>query len=246
MVTGASGKNDVVTPLSGLPVMPLTASGLPRLDTSDAEVELLTRPHVELRSVQVGDSPHTINNMHMHGNWVDRSDKMTLLVTTHRLVFLPGAHFLHLSSIRSCSMAGKHKMMGLLTGSSFKIGLATTSYGELHLCFGLAHDRDAVLEVLQKTLIRQAWLLQSKLEEKKQQHTLYKTRKVGVDAVLAKNKQRHRDAARLTDSAFDSDVDTLLSEASELVAIIHRYTATLNQQQSHHSSTENDDSNSNK
>eukprot|EP00978_Attheya_sp_CCMP212_P047950 scaffold453074_cov51-Attheya_sp.AAC.1 len=120
MVTAASGKNDVVTPLSGLPVMPLTPSGLPRLDTSDAEVELLTRPHVELRSVQ--DSPHTMHD----NNWVDRSDKMTLLVTTHRLVFLPGAHFLHLSSIRSCSMAGKHKMMGLLTGSSFKIGLDTT------------------------------------------------------------------------------------------------------------------------
>jgi len=53
-------------------------------------------------------------------------------------------------------------------------------------------------------------------------------------------------SAKLTDSAFAADVDTLLSEASELVAIIHRYTATLNQQQSHHSSTENDDSNSNK
>jgi ESCRT-II complex subunit VPS36 len=116
------------------------------------------------------------------------------------------------------------------------------------LCLDVANDRDAVLEVLQKALHRQAWLLQSKLEEKKQQqqqqHT-YKTRKVGVDAVLAKSKQRHREAAKLTDSAFATDVDTLLSEASELVAIIHRYTAALNQQQSHHSSTESDDSNSN-
>ena len=47
------------------------------------------------------------------------------------------------------------------------------------------------------------------------------------DAIMTKNDLRHKEAARLTDSAFQGDAETLLQEAAQLVKVIQKYAATL-------------------
>ena len=70
-------------------------------------------------------------------------------------------------------------------------------------------------------------------------HKLKTTHRVGVDAILAQSKAKHRQAERLTDTAFQGDAETLLQEATELVQIIHKYVATLDHSSS--SNNKNDD-----
>lgn len=53
------------------------------------------------------------------------------------------------------------------------------------------------------------------------------SKKVGVDAILSKNKEWHEGAKRISEDAFSRDVEGLMTEARELVLIINKYVATL-------------------
>lgn len=52
-------------------------------------------------------------------------------------------------------------------------------------------------------------------------------KKVGVDAILSKNKEFHEGAKRISEYAFSQDVEGLMIEARDLVLIINKYVATL-------------------
>ena len=109
--------------------------------------------------------------------------------------------------------------------------VSTYALGDLQIIFrgNPGKDRDEFGKHLQKALDRQAWQSTHKLEEKKKTTTTSIKRKVGVDAILSKNAARHKEAAQLTDSAFDGDAESLLKEAAELVTIIQKYVSTLEQ-----------------
>mmetsp|Transcript_19002 Transcript_19002/g.31515 ORF Transcript_19002/g.31515 Transcript_19002/m.31515 type:complete len:303 (+) Transcript_19002:1-909(+) len=112
-----------------------------------------------------------------------------------------------------------------------KTVLSTYALGDLLLTFrGNPHkDRDDLQKLLQKALDRKAWETTERLANKQQKAAVKQqaSRKVGVDAILAKNALRHKEAAKLTDVAFDGDAESLLSEAAELVKIIQKYVSTL-------------------
>lgn len=65
-------------------------------------------------------------------------------------------------------------------------------------------------------------------------------RKVGVDAIMAKNKERHEEAKRISEDAFSQDVEGLMSEARDLVLIINKYVATLENKKKQESGEGND------
>jgi ESCRT-II complex subunit VPS36 len=103
--------------------------------------------------------------------------------------------------------------------------------GDLLLVFrsssGAAKDRDDLLKFLQKALDRKAWETQTRLQAKKKASQNAASRRVGIDAIMTKNTLRHKEAARLTDEAFQGNADQLLRDAADLVKVIQKYVTTL-------------------
>lgn len=223
------------SPVQSLPQATLTPSGLLVLDVEDGEVELMRCESVELRS----NGTEPLPNPGMGGAWVDRNLNLSVVVTTHRVFFTKSssssnnnhnhaskkgaAWFLHHSNIHAVGSAGGYFQ-------SPKTVVSTYALGNLMLCFRGAQpakDRDGFNKVLQKALDRQAWQSKEKMETKQRASNNIASRKVGVDAILAKSALRHKEAAILTDSAFEGDAENLLREAGELVKIITKYVSTL-------------------
>jgi len=135
------------------------------------------------------------------------------------------ARFLHLSHLLQCSAESGGYF------ASPKILLNTYS-GDFLLAFSRAPQRDEILQILLKTLSRQEWEKTTEQSKTAQKTKALTQHKVGVDAILAKNKIRHLQNTKLTDQALAStDAETLLKEATELVKIIQKYVATLEKQQ---------------
>lgn len=224
----------------------LTSAGLLQKQ-DDIEVELIARENdCELRSgvddpmVAIGANGQAVST---HGKaWVDRKMGLTVTITTHRIVLMQqtsdkrvNARYIHLS----------HVLAAVTENQLFKSPkIILDSYsGEFLLVFKgkeANKDRDAVLYHIQKALSRQDWETADRAAQHRKAVANLTSRKVGVDAVLAKHKTRHAQAARLTDSAFDGDAETLLREAHELVAVIHKYVATLDKQKEVSSQDEQD------
>jgi len=240
----SNNNNNKWSPFDCLVVATTTASGL--LQRGDTEVELLVHDGVELRAA-VSEEPlvplaadgSVDYRLQQQAAWTDRCAPLQVVVTTHRLVFLNNnnnknnqsptstttARYLHLSNI--FSMQEETRFM-----KSPKL-ILSTAIGDLILVYATGHDgkkqRDECHERLQKSLSRQQW---EQEEQQQQQHKKNNAaprsrKKVGVDAILSHSKQKHQQAAQLTDTAFEGDAETLLREATELVAIIHKYVATL-------------------
>eukprot|EP00546_Thalassionema_frauenfeldii_P004163 CAMPEP_0178926666 /NCGR_PEP_ID=MMETSP0786-20121207/18681_1 /TAXON_ID=186022 /ORGANISM="Thalassionema frauenfeldii, Strain CCMP 1798" /LENGTH=337 /DNA_ID=CAMNT_0020601857 /DNA_START=87 /DNA_END=1100 /DNA_ORIENTATION=- len=152
-----------------------------------------------------------------------------MTLTTHRLCFSnynnKGAWFLHHSNIHNLSTTG-----GGMTFKSPKLVVSTYALGDLLLCFrenNKLKDRDDCHKLFQKALDRKGWETEQRLQQKQRTSDQIASRKVGVDAILTKNALRHKEAAQLTESAFDGDAEDLLKEAAELVKIIQKYVTTL-------------------
>jgi ESCRT-II complex subunit VPS36 len=243
------------SPMTCLPKATLTPSGLLELDVKDGEVELMRRSDMELRSDMVDPMvPLSASGSGAASTrdkeWHDRDVDLTVTLTTHRLVFFgptQGIHFgdhgghvryLHLSTVHHVAGSGGGAAAGGLfaavgIGGSPKIDIH--SYlGDLKLVFrghssGAVKDRDDLLQFLEKALERKAWETQEKLaqsQKKKASHSIA-SRKVGIDAIMTKSTLRHKEAAQLTDAAFQGDAETLLQEAAGLVKVIQKYVSTL-------------------
>ena len=222
------------SPLACLPKATLTKSGLLEMDRDDGEVEMMFVNDVELRS----DNAEPMVPLSSSGSgaastegkeWIDRDSNLKMTLTTHRLVFFQerNVRFLHLSTLHQAQTAGSGS--GMLTWSSPKISL-NTYMGDLLLVFrsnGAAKDRDDLLKFLLKALERRAWEAQTRLQAKKKASQTIASRKVGIDAIMSKNTLRHKEAARLTDEAFEGDAEQLLRDAGELVKVIQKYASTL-------------------
>ena len=232
------------SPFSALPIGPdLSPSGLLQLDSDFGEVELVYMDHLQLR-VLSGPLPMISSDESMptrstpNLEWIDRDSDLMCTLTTHRIIFSKqtsnariSPRFIHLSMISNASQEGG----GMLTRASYKIILSTYSYGEVQLV--LKHPSYATnakyqqeaFNAIQKSLKRRAWeeVEREKLRQKSSHVNNITKKKVGVDAIMAKNKARHKEAARISDKAFSGDTEKLITEAKELVNIIHKYVATL-------------------
>ena len=224
------------SPLSSLPKQSLTPSGLLLLDTSDGEVQLISRRSIELR---------TLLEMSSSSQFSNRNENLTVTLTTHRIVFqttpsqAPQGHFLHLSAISSHSETGGN----WTTNRSFKIQLDTLTYGPFYLIFRKGkHDRDDVCNKLTQALKRRQWEESTRLAQKTEASSYRQVvrTKVGVDKIMTANTKKHEHNQRLTDEAFSKSsagrsrkhaVDTLMEEAGELISVIQKYVATLDKHQ---------------
>jgi ESCRT-II complex subunit VPS36 len=242
------------SPMTCLPPLQLTPSGLPQLDTADGEVELLCRPSdMELRSDPNRPMPKP-TSMPTSSGWDSRDGGLSVSLTTHRLILVPsvsdddddddddgrgmaalatlGGRFVHLSMIATAEATGGPSFTSPM--ATYKILLRTHAYGEVYLVFRTSNassDRDDFAKSLDRALHRRAWEESARAAEKKKNSSVevLAGRKVGVDAILTRNKLKHKEAERLTDDVFakGGDVEKVMGEAGELVAIINKYVATL-------------------
>lgn len=123
--------------------------------------------------------------------------------------------------------------------------------GENHSYTQSAKHRDDALDAIQRALKRKAWMDNERqaMKEALRPSNAIAARKVGVDAILTKNELRHRENANLADVAFGGsnnddhntksmmkkhkgsstkeDIDAFLREATELIKVIEKYSATI-------------------
>jgi len=236
------------SPFDCLAVAETTASGL-LAKQFDSEVELLVQAEnvVELRAAVPGEplvpltaannqttttQQQVVDTSKSPSDWVDKCPHpLQLIVTTHRLVFLTTssngnqqrqARYLHLCNLFSIQEESKFLKSPKL--------VLSTAVGDLLLAYTSSmydakKQRDECHAQLKLSLSRRQWEQDEKSINKV--HKLKTTHRVGVDAILAQSKAKHRQAERLTDTAFEGDAESLLKEATELVQIIHKYVATL-------------------
>eukprot|EP00549_Striatella_unipunctata_P019784 CAMPEP_0118725084 /NCGR_PEP_ID=MMETSP0800-20121206/32946_1 /TAXON_ID=210618 ORGANISM="Striatella unipunctata, Strain CCMP2910" /NCGR_SAMPLE_ID=MMETSP0800 /ASSEMBLY_ACC=CAM_ASM_000638 /LENGTH=355 /DNA_ID=CAMNT_0006633749 /DNA_START=6 /DNA_END=1073 /DNA_ORIENTATION=+ len=173
------------------------------------------------------------------------------------------ARFVHLATIeRVVSTLGKKSFLKQFTASP-KIQITTGSYGDLLLVvrpspsdsaqdFGslisaatathmTTNIRDQFFAVLEKAIERRAWEESARRHEKARASQKIASRKVGVDAIITKQKLQHKEAARLADTVLDGDMDTLMREATDLVQVIHKYVKTLESAQRSNKKGDDDD-----
>jgi len=231
------GKDIRWSPISCIPAGPsLSPSGLLELSENVGEVSLLYLDQVQLRVVSDPlpilntDSSKAMNTQNL--DWYDRDSDLICTLTNHRIIFMrknTNPRFIHLSNVKHAIPDGG----GLILRSSPKVILSTYSYGDMMLAFkhpteGTKQQQE-VLTGIKKSVRRRAWEEAQRAEIRKKESHVNKItqRKVGVDAILAKNKARHQEAARISDQAFSGDAEKLLAEAKDLVTIIQKYVATL-------------------
>lgn len=239
---------------------PLSQSGLLQLDEDYGEIQLLVLENVELRSLSetplpiISSSSKTTRAASV-SSYESRCRNLLLTLTSHRIIFVQKkkgrntdgneTRFIHLSMVKAISQVQKSLLSSLSSSSSNKILLDMFShYGEMHVVFkdpynsNLAYQNCKDLyDKLVITMKRKQWEEYARLEEKRKQRDFNLTNnnatrpKVGVDAILSKNKAKHKQAQKLSEDAFSGDAETLLREAKELTDIIHKYVATLERKQ---------------
>ena len=186
----------------------------------------------------------------MANKWNDRDANLTVAVTTHRIVLQSSnsvketeTRFLHHCAIKR--EAVKPDGGNWTTNRSYKIYVETYTHGSFHFIFRNGQkDRDVFLDNLTKALTRKQWEETYRQQQQNPSGTGKSgpsdtRRRVGVEAILERNKNRHDRAAKLTQEAFGKgtkkqskdararEVEVLFREAKELTGIIHKYVATL-------------------
>lgn len=243
------------SPIDCLPAAKLTESGL--LEPEEHEVVLWTRGTGQGSNELRATDTDPMQALTPAGNlanttgktWVDRTTDISVTITTHRILFLHSeettsmgvlhkGRFLHLSHLTGCEI----ESTGLFKSPRI---LLISLLGELLLIFrgdkGTQNAKDA-LQNLQTALRRKEWETAERLERQSKQVNQggsQKTR-VGIDAIISRNKARHQQASSLTESAFTGDAETLLQEAAALVKIIQKYVATLDRHENNNDDEDND------
>jgi hypothetical protein len=176
------------SPFYGLPQASLTPSGLLKLDTKDHEVELLRRSKMELR--HDNQKPMYPCSKGVLGMWNSRTENLTVIITTHRLVLFDSnnqARFIHLSNLHQCEPEGGPTLRHWNT--SYKLVISTYQFSDLLLVFrsdSPEKDRDTTKEKVETALQRRAWEVASRLQQKQKTSDQIAKRRVGVDHILTK------------------------------------------------------------
>jgi len=191
-----------------------------------------------------------------------------MTLTTHKIVFQstsssssPPSHFLHLSNVQSHSDAGGD----WFTNSSYKIEIETSTHGKFYLVFRSRYgkaDRDTFYTQLKKALNRRQWEEASRLHPNgigTSSATTGANVGVGVAAIVERNRLKHEHNAKLANQVFgggasasnsnsrtakkerEREVETLMREARELTAVIHKYVATLEKNSKQKDGNDDDD-----
>jgi ESCRT-II complex subunit VPS36 len=227
------------SPFYCLPKAELTASGLLKLDTTDNEVELIRRNSlIELRHENTND-PMAPCPRGVDKPWNNRTSiLLTITVTTHRIVLTDSSsndyRFIHLSNVHLLEATGGPSFQHPF--GSHKILVSTYTYGDLLLAVSNntnrpKDNRDAIFQQLDKAFTRKQWEQATRLQQKQTQQKVTTSRKVGVDHILSKHKQRHEHASKLADTALSGDAEQLLTQAGELLKVIQKYTVLLQKYQ---------------
>jgi ESCRT-II complex subunit VPS36 len=217
--------------LSHFPKAPLTPSGLIELDRENGEVELMVVTDVALRDATHSRESHVIS---------------IATLTNHRLVFRTDRHndeafFLHLGRVVKTEASA---VTLLSLSSSPHVILDSDTLGSYALIFRYKRDRDMWMGAIDKAIKRRGWEDNGKQGVKGASIIKSTGRSVGVDAIMTSNRLQHEHAQRLASDAFQVGtsrtskgplskhekqllVDKLFTEATELVSIIHKYTATI-------------------
>jgi hypothetical protein len=241
------------SPLTTLPKHTLTQAGLISIDSTDNEVQLISRSDIEIRSLSPTPLQKPASMDSSSSPWIDRDTDLVVTLTTHRIVFQSNdnnaAHFLHHCAMHPLPHGIEATGGNWTSNRSYKILLASITHGNFNLIFRKGQkDRDAFFDYFQKALVRRQWEESYRLQQNQQigmgSSALGKTTKrVGVEAILQRNQHRHDRAKRLTEDAFGKgtkkqskderaqEVEVLFREAKELTGIIHKYVATLEKNQ---------------
>jgi len=228
------------SPFYVLPKAGLTPSGLLKLDTDDHEVELLRRTPVELRHDGTDEpmGPRPPNAGQAGEEWNSRSTDLTLILTTHRIVFCCNDvnnkndhRFLHLSNVHVVRGTGGPSFQH--PRATYKIVVSTFTYAQLVIVFRTSNnnvcqrDRDTSLEQLETSLKRKLWERAQRLQEKNANQNATVRRRVGVDHILQRQRIQQQQAQQLASNAFKGDSDQLLDQAGELLQVIRKSKALL-------------------
>ena len=221
------------SPFYCLPKAELTPSGLIQLDTADHETLLLRRQDVEFRHEGPTPMAPRPRLLPPSERWKNKTDAMLgLAITTHRFVILHketsgnnkiDARFVHLSNVKKVVASGGPSLMS--PNASYKVVLTTQTYDELVLVFrseGKA-ARDQSVQEFSRALERKRWEVATRLQEKNARVNATLENRVGLDKILAKNKMRHRENAKLAEAALSGDSENLLQEAAGLLKVIQKY-----------------------
>ncbi|KAL3797898.1 hypothetical protein ACHAWO_009771 [Cyclotella atomus] len=255
------------SPLTCISPAPLSPSGLITLESPD-EVETLVRNNIELRCEGSSPLPRP-SSIPPSSSWNAIHDQLTIHITTHRIVLIDESlsigGSIPLPLVVSSTTVGGPSFRS--PKASYKISLLTHAWGELLLVFrGYQNsytksqkDRAEAYNSIKRAMQRQAWrnVERSAIKEAFRPSTAIAARKVGVDAIMTRNELRHRENARLAESAFSSvaaagdpvnsnknammqstqisggkkgrvaDIDAFMGEAAELIKVIHKYVATI-------------------
>ncbi|KAL7542034.1 hypothetical protein ACHAXR_011467 [Thalassiosira sp. AJA248-18] len=245
------------SPLTCLTPASLSPSGLIILESNDGEVETLVRTNVELRYYGSGPLPlPTASAAGTTAPWNARDVNLSCHVTTHRIVLLDEKDVvggsIPLPLVHMVQPAGGPSFRS--PKGSYKVQMSTHAWGELTIVFRggetssytqSAKHRDDALDAIRQSLKRKAWNDKERqvMKEALRPSKAIAARRVGVDAIFTQNELRHRENANLADVAFGGnnkqstlkkdkgskkeDIDSFLREATELIKVIHKYSATI-------------------
>jgi|AntRauTorckE5430_2_1112549.scaffolds.fasta_scaffold03641_1 ESCRT-II complex subunit VPS36 len=232
------------TPVTTLPKQTLTQSGLIAIDSSDNEVQLITRSNMELRSLSPDLLPKPASaSASATSAEMDRDINLIVTLTTHRIVFqfqsaigadTGTAHFLHHCALHPLPHGIQTSGGNWTSNRSYKIHIASLTHGNFNLIFRKGQkDRDSFYEAFHKSLTRRQWeetYRQSQTQTQPRHprasgtsdstnnssHGNKVNKKVGIDAILQRNQHRHERAKNLTNQAFGENKKDKDAKAQEV------------------------------
>lgn len=253
------------SPLTCLGKTNLSPSGLIQLESDVGEVETLVCTNCELRYEGSGPLPKPVDTSSSPADsgftdfWTAIDVNLSCHITTHRVVLVDESEALAGSIPHPLvqTAEGKGGPSFRSPKGSYKIELNTLAWGELLIVFRggggqpysqSGRDRDAVLKAIIRAMKRKAWEdreRQAQKEASRPSKTIA-ARKVGVDAIMTKNKLLLRENANLAETAFggknnnaksgslvskkkgnQESIDAFMREATPLLKVIQKYTSTI-------------------
>mmetsp|Transcript_18364 Transcript_18364/g.28818 ORF Transcript_18364/g.28818 Transcript_18364/m.28818 type:complete len:472 (-) Transcript_18364:115-1530(-) len=249
------------SPLTCLGKTSLSPSGLIQLESDAGEVETLVCTSCELRYEGSGPLPKPVDSSAAGFTdfWIAIDVNLSCHITTHRIVLV--------DEMEAIAGSIPHPLVQTAEGiggpsfrspkGSYKIELNTLAWGELLIVFRgggrqpysqSGKDRDAALNAIHRAMKRKAWKDRERQAEKEASRPskTIAARRVGVDAIMTKNKLLLRENANLAETAFGGNnnnaksvglvskkkgnqesIDAFMREATPLLKVIQKYTSTI-------------------
>ena len=233
------------------------------IDPSQARQQSSSSSSTRSSSSSLSDSANNISPLDKVSKLITN---LICTITTHRVIFcsynqsvtsmnnnntnLKATKQIHLNDITKAKNIGGPTFFH--PRSKYKLSLNTAIPSlispfslTVHIVFPLEDDksyntRDDMLSSIQKSISRKLWLEQHRQEEKVRQKDLERkmNRKVGINAIVDQTERRHREAKNITNKVLESnDIDTFMKDASDLITIIQKYVATLENNKKKETST---------